>query len=266
MNVFQAIVLGVVQGISEFLPISSSGHLVLIPTLFGWEVQSRVFDVVVHLGTLLAVIIFFRKKLYGILRACLTSATPSRERTLGIFLIFATIPAAIVGLFFGDMIESVFRFPTMIAISLIVGGMVLYFADRYAAHTPSKELEALKPLQVWVIGVAQVLAFIPGMSRSGMTISAGLFQGFSKKAAAEFSFLISIPIIILAGAAGARELVVSGTDLSLSVTAITAGFFAATVSGFFSIWLTFVVVRTFSFLPFVWYRIIVGVSILIWVV
>ncbi len=264
MSIVQALVLGVVQGISEFLPISSSGHLILVPVLFGWDVQSQLFDIMVHVATLVAVVIFFRTKLVRILKALIQYRTSSPDRTLGIALIVATVPAACIGFFFGDVIENAVRLPVYVALSLIIGAIVLWSADRYhvtRVATPY-EVKDMKISHALVVGIAQVIAFIPGMSRSGMTIAAGLFQKFSRTAAAEFSFLMSIPVIALAGASAVRELVRSGVGETLSLSVLVVGFVSAALSGLLSIWLTLAIVKKLSFAPFVVYRIIIGSVIL----
>ncbi len=264
MTIFQALILGIVQGISEFLPISSSGHLVLVPVIFGWDIQSQFFDIIVHVATLLAVLIFFRKKISTIFVALIHYRIPSAERTLGIALLVATIPAAIIGFFFGDLIEDSVRLPKYIAFSLIIGAIVLLIADWYGAKRVQvhKELSQVTFRNAFITGLMQIIAFIPGMSRSGMTISGGLFQKFSKTAAAEFSFLMSIPVIALAGASAVRDLFSLPADEALSLSVVAVGFVAAAVAGFLSIWLTLAIVKRLSFLPFVIYRIVLGLVIL----
>ncbi len=262
MSIFQAFILGLVQGISEFLPISSSGHLVLVPVVFGWDIQSQFFDIIVHVATLLAVLIFFRKKISTIFRALIHYRTPSPERTLGIALLVATIPAAVIGFFFGDLIENSVRLPQYIAFSLIIGAIVLLIADWYGAKQVHKELSQVTLRSAFITGLMQIIAFIPGMSRSGMTISAGLFQKFSKTAAAEFSFLMSIPVIALAGASALRDLFFLPANEAVSLGPVAVGFVAAAVAGFLSIWLTLAIVKKLSFVPFVIYRIVLGLVIL----
>ncbi len=266
MTILQSIILGIVQGISEFLPISSSGHLVLIPALLKWDIQSQAFDVVVHLGTLVAVLIYFRKKLCTIFKAFLKFRTPSPDRNLGFAVMISTIPAAIIGFLFGDSIESAFRSPQAVAISLIFWGLILFIADRYSTHvTTPKDNSMMRYTNALLTGLAQVVAFIPGTSRSGITITAGLFQKFSKSAAAEFSFLMSIPVILLAGAATLKDVVSAGGAAALVTPVFVYGFLAAAVSGFFSIWLTLAIVRKLSFTPFVIYRILLGIVILLFI-
>ncbi len=263
MTILQAIVLGIVQGLCEFLPISSSGHLILVPVIFGWEVQDQSFDVVLHVATLVAVVLFFRTTVTRIFRALIHFRQPTVDRNIGFAVIISTIPAALVGLLFGGKIESAFRSPQSVAISLIVGAIILFAADRYIHRRhETHPISKVTFRNAIVVGCAQILAFVPGMSRSGVTISAALFQNFSKTAAAEFSFLMSIPIITLAGAAALRDIIGSG-GISYGIPSLIAGFIAAMLSGLFSIWLTLTVIRKVSFIPFVIYRIIIAGVILV---
>jgi len=262
MTSIQAIILGVIQGVSEFLPISSSGHLVFVPLLFGWEVQDRVFDVVVHLGTLLAVFVYFRKKIVDIFYACIRFRTPSFERMLGIALVVSTIPAGIVGFVWGDWIGVHARSASVIGYSFIFWGLILLIADRYANKVPiPRTLSALRLKDALFIGCAQIISLIPGTSRSGITMTAGLFRKFSRTAAAEFSFFMSIPITVLAGAVAIKDVMMNEVvGIHMSIMAI--GLISSLVSGFLSIWIVLAVVKRMSYAPFVWYRIGVGVCIL----
>lgn len=262
MTIFQAIVLGVVQGISEFLPISSSGHLILVPIIFGWDVQDQSFDIVLHVATLVAVLLFFRARVARICSALIHFRESTIDRNIGLAVIIATIPAGVVGLLFGNRIESAFRSPQSVAISLIIGACILFAADRYIHRRhETHPISKVSFRNAIVVGCAQVLAFVPGMSRSGVTISAALFQNFSKTAAAEFSFLMSIPIITLAGMSALKDMIGSG-GISYGVSSLIAGFIAAMLGGLFSIWLTLTVIRKVSFIPFVIYRIFIGGVIL----
>lgn len=253
MPVFQAIVLGVVQGVTEFLPISSSGHLIFFPTLFGWQDQGIVFDTVVHVGTLVAVVAYFRKKL----------ATLLSQRRLLFFIIASAIPAGFTGVIWGDNIERLFRSPAVVGWSLIGWGVVLGLADRYEKRHAPVAVVGWK--QMIAMACAQILAFIPGTSRSGITMTAGLFTGLSKITAAEFSFLMSIPVIAAAGAAGFRDLAAAAYG-SVPVAPFLAGFFAAAVSGFLAITVLLRLLTKHGFFPFVVYRVAVGFMILVFLV
>jgi undecaprenyl-diphosphatase len=271
MNILQAATLGIIQGITEFLPISSSGHLIFLPQLFGWEDQGLAFDALVHVGSLLAVVVYFRVRLLNILRDVFQrGAASSINRRLGWLLIFSIIPAGLVGFFGGDIIENTLRSVSVIAYGLIGWGIVLYAADRYNRFLQKKQAKLtdtqhLSVKQVILISLAQAVALIPGTSRSGITMTAGLFAKLDKKAAAEFSFLMSVPIIALAGGLKILGLVQAGLgDLQLSV--LLVGFVSAALSGFFAIWGLMKIVEKWSFAPFAFYRVIVGVLILLFLV
>src|SRR3989344_7447398 len=188
MTVFQALILGVVQGITEFLPISSSGHLIFIPKLFGWADQGLSFDAVVHLGTLVAVVVYFRRRLWGLARSFFVRTDESRaSQRLGLLLMLSVIPAGLVGYFGGDWIETHTRSANIIAFGLIFWGVVLFLADRYSRQQQETvDMGRLSWGKVAWIACAQAIALIPGTSRSGITMTVGLFAKLDKKSAAEF--------------------------------------------------------------------------------
>ena len=269
MTLTQATILGLVQGLTEFLPISSSGHLVFIPKLFGWGDQGLIFDVMVHWGTLIAVIVYFRKKIWGLLLYFRKSSNEQtrqenkRKRTLFCFILMTIIPSGIVGFFFGGWIEANTRAVWIVATSLIFWGVVLGVADRFSARFQVKNgLEEINWKSALFIALAQALAFIPGTSRSGITMTAALFAKLDKISAAEFSFLMSIPIIALTGGAKILELLQRGGG-SRNSGAYVAGFLASMVSGWFAIWFLLKLIKRWSFLPFAAYRIIIGGLILL---
>lgn len=216
MSLGQAVVLGVVQGLTEFLPISSSGHLILVPRLLGWPDQGLAFDAVMHLGSLLALLLYFRAELLGILRGFLVPTAANRPgRTLGWLLLLGTLPAGLVGYLFGDVIETRLRGPGVVAASLIGWALVMWVVDRSAdrPHLPvTSPLWLTWPLVLFV-GCAQTLALIPGTSRSGITIIAGLIAGLTRAEAARFSFLLGVPITFAAGADKALALARSGVGM-----------------------------------------------------
>lgn len=263
----QAIVLGIIQGLTEFIPVSSSGHLVFVPKLFGWSDQGLAFDVVVHLGTLLAVVIYFREKLLRIGKSFVTELPENKTyRRLGWLLIFTIIPAGIIGLLGGDWIETQLRSPEVIAYGLIGWGAVLYIADKYSAKLKTHtDTEHMSIKQVVAVACAQAIALIPGTSRSGITMTAGLFAKLDKSSAAEFSFLMSVPVIALAGALKVIELIQTGLG-ELTLSALVLGFIASAISGFFAISALMNIIKKWSFKPFVIYRIIVGILILVFLV
>ena len=268
MSIIQALVLGVVQGISEFLPISSSGHLILVPQIFGWADHGLVFDVAMHLATLIAIVYVFWSEIKGMLISCLRffSSRPANKSTvddvanrkLALMIIVATIPAVIVGLMFGDVIEATFRSAKLIAVSLIFWGLVLAIADKVAAKRKTYTSVGWK--QAIVAGIGQAIALIPGTSRSGITISAGLFTGMDRIQAARFSFLLSIPAIAGAVAFTSAKIISSGA--SVDWLPMLFGFVSALVAGIFSIrWLLRFISKT-SYVWFAVYRIIIATIIL----
>lgn len=258
MTILQAVILGFAQGFTEFLPVSSSGHLIFIPILFGWPDQGVVFDLVLHLGTLLAVIIYFRKKLWTILFSCFVRET-SRERRLGWLILFSTIPAGIFGLLLDTNRQS----PLVIGVNMIAWGLLLGAADWFSSKQENKKsIEQVTWKETAIMACAQALALIPGTSRSGVTMTAGLFGKLSKTAAAEFSFLMSVPIIALAGVSKAYELF-QGEIETVPWSFLGLGFLVSFASGFLAIWGLMKIIQRWSFWPFVAYRVLVGIAILV---
>lgn len=248
----QAFVLGVVQGLTEFLPISSSAHLILFPRLMGWQDPGLSFDVALHLGTLAGVVVYFWKDLWGMVRNARAASRPP----LLLYLIIGTVPAAAVGLLLEHHVETVFRSPVLIAWALILMGVALAAADRFSSGR--KTLPDLTAPAVLAIGVAQCLALVPGVSRSGITIMAALALGFQRQDAARFSFLLAIPIIAGAGLLRLPEILRSPDPAALA-----AGFLGAALSGFFAIWFLLQYVQTRRYTPFVIYRWILGLFVLL---
>jgi len=202
VNALQAIVEGVVQGLTEFLPISSTAHLRIVPALCGWEDPGAAFTAVVQLGTMAAVLLYFRADLWKIARAWLTGLRDSDQRRtldsrLGWYIILGTVPIAILGLAFKDPIENEFRNLYLIGAALIAFGLVMAAIDRTAKR--EREIDTLDVRDGAFIGCAQALALVPGVSRSGATISAGLWRGLDRPAAARYSFLLSVPAVVLSG-------------------------------------------------------------------
>ncbi len=258
MQTIQALILGIIQGLTEFLPISSSGHLVFIPKLFGWSDQGLAFDAIIHLGTLWAVIIYFRKRLWGVV-----TLKSSESRKLGGLILLSIIPAALIAFFFADWLEQNVRSTLVIGIGLIFWGIVLWLADSWGKKVQS--LPDLNWQKALFIGCAQAIALLPGTSRSGITITAGLFSKLTKKAAAEFAFLMSVPIIFLAGFKKLYDLMTLGFgDLTLGILLI--GFVSSALSGFIAIWGLMKIIQKWSFKPFVVYRIIIGILILLFLI
>ncbi|MGA9531358.1 MAG: undecaprenyl-diphosphatase UppP [Anaerolineales bacterium] len=243
MTILQAIVLGVVQGATEFLPISSSGHLVLIPWLFGWQLdptRTFVFDVLVQWGTLLAVIAYFRRELIELTRAALIGLAKRRpfaepQARLAWLLVLASLPAAALGLAAKSAVEAAFTNPPIVSLFLLATAALLTISERVGQRTRS--MESLRWTDALVIGLAQSLALLPGISRSGSTIAGGLVRDMQRPEAARFSFLMSIPIMIGAGLVALLDLTAASNTAS-QLPALAIGFLSAAVVGYLSIrWL-----------------------------
>jgi len=263
MDAFQAIVLGLVQGLTEFLPISSSGHLRIVPALAGWEDPGAAFTAVTQFGTMLAVLVYFREDLWRVTVTWLRSLRdPALRGTLdarmGWYIIVGTIPICVFGLAFQGPIETTARDLYLIGTTLVVLGIVLYVADHYAPRR--RTIENLTMRDGILIGFAQAAALIPGVSRSGATMSAGLFLGFDRAAAARYSFLLSVPAVVLSGLFQLGDIGGEG-GAAAGPTAIAT--VLAFISGYASIafLLKFLVTHTFD--VFVIYRIGLGVLVLV---
>ena len=255
MSLYHAIVLGILQGLAEFLPVSSSAHLALAPWLFHWDDPGLAFDVALHVGTLIAVLWYFRAQWVTLAKAALGQGPPEERRRVG-FLIVATIPGAIAGLALEKYADTAFRDPRLIAVVLMVMGVVLWWVDK--AAEANRSLPSMRGRDALMIGLAQMFAIIPGVSRSGSTITAGRALRFTREDAAVFSFLMSMPII--AAAALLKLPHVLRTD---GVSApLVAGVLASAVSGWLaiSVLLRFVVRRSYG--VFAVYRIVVGAIVL----
>lgn len=259
MTLWQAIVLGLVQGLTEFLPVSSSAHLSLAPWLLGWESPGLAFDVSLHLGSLAAVAWYFRADWAELIRAALTMLqtrrveSPAQRRVL--LLIAATIPAGIGGLLLKDYAETVFRHPAITASTLILLGVILWVVDRKMPQ--DRTIAELRPRDAWLIGFAQVLALVPGVSRSGATMTAGRALGLERGSAARFSFLMSFPIIMAAVIFKAPDLLRDGGD----VAPLIAGIAAAAVSSWLAITVLLRFVVNNSFGVFALYRVALGLFV-----
>jgi undecaprenyl-diphosphatase len=268
--IYQAIVLGIVQGVTEFAPVSSSGHLILVPWLFNWPILNnpdlnKSFDVALHIGTFVGAVIYFRKDLAVLIRAWVRSiehrrieSTPER---LAWFLIIGSIPGAILGAAFESTIEDVLGAPWIIAIGLAVGGVVLYVVDK--VRPQERGMRDLTWRSALGIGIAQAAALQPGVSRSGITITAGRLIRLNREAAARFSFLLSLPIIGGAALFKGAELM-RGTGIPANMrSAFVWGMVSAAVSGFFVIKWLLSYLKTKDFLPFMIYRLVVAAGIFI---
>ena len=263
MTIIQAIILGVVQGFTEFLPISSSAHLFLVPYIFGWDYQGLGFDVALHWGTLLSVIIIFGRDYWRYARALFRKSPINQvttelvsERSMAFYLILGSIPAALAGFFLRSQAETIFRSPWVIVGTLVGFAVLLWIADRIKDSRFKIPDSRLSWKRVLFIGAAQALAIVPGVSRSGATITAGLFSKLSRQEATRFAFLLSGPIIFGAG-------LVTIPDLENFSVALIAGFIASAISGFIAIKFLLRYVGSQNFNLFVWYRILfAGIIIL----
>lgn len=265
MTIRQAIVLGTVQGLTEFLPISSSAHLILVPWITGWPDQGLTFDVVLHAGTLLAVLSCFWRDFAGILRE---SFQPSRARSLQrpgghsmlLFLALGTLPAAIAAMLAETMVATTLRNTGVIPVTLIFFALLLWLAERRA--TLRKGLEKIDLTDILWLGLAQALALIPGTSRSGVTITAGLFRGMRREAAARFSFLLAAPILAGASLKKLFEINQSGIPEGEAVS-LLVGFFTALIVGHVTIKCFLRFLRKKTLYVFIHYRILLGIVILV---
>ncbi|WP_322798183.1 undecaprenyl-diphosphate phosphatase [Thermoflexus sp.] len=264
MTWLQALVLGIVQGLSEYLPISSSAHLVLVPWLLGWRNDERIifpFDVLVQWGTLVPVLIYFRRDLWAILtgwwagiRRGSPFATP--EGRLGGWIILATLPAAVLGVFLKGPIEAVFLQPVLTGGLLFGTAGLLWLGEHFGRG--ERDLGRMGAWDALVIGLAQALSLLPGISRSGSTIAAGLGRGFLRPEAARFSFLLGIPALLGAGLVALRDLYVMGFPPD-ALAPILIGFLSAVLSGYLAIWGLMRMVRRRSLRPFAVYCVGVGI-------
>lgn len=255
MDLFQAVVLGIVQGLGEFLPISSSAHLVLVPWLAGWPYAGLTFDVALHVGTLFAVIAFFWRD-WLLLIADGLRAKKTIEGKLFWYIVIGTIPGALVGYLLEDQAETIFRQPLLIGILLMIMGVILHFVDTRALAI--KRLEEVGLKEGLMIGISQALAILPGVSRSGITMTAGRLMGLTRETSARFSFLLSTPIVAGAGLKKLTE--VSPGDIN---TAFLVGVAVSALVGFLSIkfLLNYLARRSYSI--FVWYRLLLGAVVII---
>ena len=270
MSVLHAIILGIVQGLTEFLPISSSGHLILVPELFGWTELTanssleKTFDVALHMGTLLGAVWYFRRDLAAYIaagwRVITRRSLAETDGRIAWLLLLTAVPGAIVGGLFGDTIDEHLGDPILIGVMLIVFGTVLLFIDRMAGERPVDDFHTRDAV---IMGVAQAVALQPGVSRAGVTMTAGRWLRFDRAAAARLSFLMSIPIIAGAGVYESAGVIADGGIPSDFVAPFLWGFVASAVSGFLAIYWLLRYLQTRSFFPFVVYRWVVGTAVIV---
>ena len=263
MDSLQIVVLAIVQGITEFLPVSSSGHLILVPFFTDWPDQGLEFDLAVHIGTLTAIVVYFRKTLFAMARDWVLSIAQRREvgeSRLAWAVLFGTIPAGIVGLLFRHDIETTLRSPWVVACTTIFYALLLLVADR---RRGTRDERSIRWLDVVVIGCAQALSLVPGTSRSGITMTAGLFRNLSRPAAARFAFLLAVPVMAAAGLADFFGYAGESASGSVDTRAIVLGLVLSAITGFacvhyFLKWLT-----RYGMLPYVIYRLVLGTVLFI---
>ncbi len=256
MDFIHLLFLGIIQGLTEFLPISSSGHLVLMPWFLDWKYQGLSLDVALHFGTLLAVLLYFWKDWVDIFVSAFSKKQEKYSRKFLVYLVFASIPGALAGYFLEDLAETFFRYPLVIAFTLVFFGFWLYYFDKKSVKNKTEKQLSLKEI-IW-IGIAQAIAIIPGTSRSGITITMGLSLGLTRKAAARFSFLLATPIIFGASVYKLKDFL----SLEIGLPEI-AGILFAFISGYLAIAGLIKFVEKVSYKWFFWYRLILALIILV---
>ncbi|MBM3907539.1 MAG: undecaprenyl-diphosphatase UppP [Gemmatimonadetes bacterium] len=258
MTLWQAAVMGTLQGLAEFLPISSSAHLSLAPWAFGWNSPGLAFDVSLHLGTLVALFAYFRAEWVALARGALNVIATRRVETIeerrAVFIVIATIPAAVFGLLLEDYAETIFRAPALTATMLIVMGAILWWADHTAPRT--RPLAEMTWKQALIIGFAQVCALVPGVSRSGATMTAGRLLQFDRQSAAIFSFLMSMPVIAAAAVLKVPKLLSEGIDATIVV-----GITSATISSWLAIAVLLRFIQRRGFAVFAIYRFVLAAAV-----
>lgn len=261
MTLLQVAVLAIIQGLTEFLPVSSSAHLILVSRLFDWPDQGLELDVAVHVGTLLAVLVYFRHELKGLVRAWLEppdDPVTVQRRRIGAALVIGTVPTVIAGALLYDFISAAFRDVRVIAIATLVFGVALLLVDRYSPR--HRELRELRLSHGLWIGLAQALALVPGTSRSGATLTMGRLLGFTAESAARFSFLLSVPVIAAAGVRGFWELSMQPGSTAWGGFLLAVGL--AAIAGWACIALFLALLARVGLLPFILYRLALGLVLL----
>lgn len=266
MNLFEPIILGIVQGITEFLPISSSGHLVIMPWLFNFQNFSLTFDVALHFGTLLAIVVFFWNDWVRIFRSAFSTESKKADsykleassypKNLLWIIIFATIPGVIAGVLLEKQAETIFRNPLLIAINLAVFGIIIWAIDRYSKK--SYQLKAVSYKLGFLVGLAQMLAIVPGVSRSGSTMAAGRAIGLTRPDSARFSFLLAAPIMLGTAIYQSRHVTLEMADLGFFLGIITSAIF-----GFIAIKYLLKYLQKGNYAIFTWYRIVLAIIVVV---
>lgn len=259
MSIIESIILGLIQGLTEFLPVSSSGHLIAIRQFMNLSLENTMaFDVMLHMATLVAILIYFKGDIRRIITDFKTEGPSNRSIKLVGAIIIGTIPAGLIGFFYGDVIEDIFRSPTLVAYSLIAGSLLFWFADRFA-----KLKGGINIFKGFLIGIFQSLALISGFSRSGSTISGGLLVGLSREESIKFSFLLGIPIIAGAGLKTLSEIGLEGRLGEFLNLEVFIGFVVALLSGLWAVRFLVRYLSNNSFNVFIVYRILLAILILV---
>lgn len=257
----QSSVLAFIQGATEFLPISSSAHLILLPTLFGWNDQGLAFDIAVHVGTLVASVAYFKDQIYKVSRAWVASlfgGAKTSDSNLAWFIIIASVPVAVAGGLAWNLVQTDFRTTTVIGLATLIFGLLLWFADHF--RRGKRQLRDLRLTDAILIGIAQAIAIIPGTSRSGIAITVGLMLGLSRKEAARFAFLLAIPVIAMAG--GWQLIVVLSTEFAIDWRLFGVATLVSATVAYLSIHYFLAFIEKVGMLPFVIYRLVLGFLIL----
>ncbi|MEP6639771.1 MAG: undecaprenyl-diphosphatase UppP [Chloroflexota bacterium] len=268
-TVLQALIMGIVQGLTEFLPVSSSGHLVVVPFLLGWHdpfITSLAFSVMLHMGTLVALLVYFQADWRRLVPAGLAALRDRSfrdlpDRRLAWLLLAATVPAAIVGFLLNDLIETRFREVGLVALTLVVGAAILWLADRWGRR--DRTIEGVTFPVAIGIGAAQALALVPGISRSGISISAARLAGLDRPDAARFSFLMATPVTLGAGLFEIRKVLAGESGIAMEVAPLVVGMIASLVAGLVAIHFMLRYLRTRSLSVFVWYRVALAAAVLV---
>lgn len=270
LDLVSAIILGAVQGLSEFLPISSSGHLALIPHILGVE-TGLAFDTVLHIGTLIAIFTFFWKDIVNLIKGFILSIidlsegfdkfkqglNTNAEKRFAWLIIIGTIPTGIIGILFKDAVETIFRGTIFIGIFLIITGIILYYSERHSSgHIKAKDMSFS---QAVIVGICQGFAVLPGISRSGSTIASGLCLGLEREYAARYSFLLSVPAVVAAGLLQIKDI----ANIDASLTVLLAGFISSVIFGYLAIKLLMKMIKGWSLNIFAYYCWIVGILTLV---
>lgn len=265
MNLFQALILGLVQGLTEYIPVSSTGHLVLVPWLLGWPDAPFTFEVLIQWGTLVGVFIYFWQDIWQIVTGVIQGLRQRRplatfEAKLGWLVVMATIPAVVFGVIFKDFFESFFSAPIYVGVFIGLTSIILVIAERYGSR--QRDLDSIGWLDALIIGLWQVAAMVPGVSRSGATITGGMLRSFDRPAAARFSFLMSIPALGGAGVVALKDLLESGMIMA-ELPALIVGFVAAAISGYFCIRWLLSYLQGHSLYAFAIYRVILSLLVIV---